>query len=207
MVDASAMKTFTVPEIKPLDQYDFNRAKICASVRWLLAKSYGSAGRFIELLSVCLCRQSLYRCPHNGTKGRRCFAWAGQLIMHHSRWGIELKLHLSTLFSAEGEPPAVISQATSISGKDCPDALTICYQSISLHRSLLRRNYDKLITLKWEFLSCSKHMELLHYVTSTALQQSLLSVVRLYARRWYDHETRFDKDIRFWKHGKHVSLM
>ncbi|KAJ3614361.1 hypothetical protein NHX12_017935 [Muraenolepis orangiensis] len=46
MVDASAMKkTFTVSEIKPLDQYDFNRAKICASVRWLLSKSYGSAGK------------------------------------------------------------------------------------------------------------------------------------------------------------------
>ncbi|CAL8333847.1 unnamed protein product [Merluccius merluccius] len=44
MVDASAMKkAFTVSEIKPLDQYDFNRAKICASVRWLLSKSYGTA--------------------------------------------------------------------------------------------------------------------------------------------------------------------
>ncbi|XP_036381037.1 calmodulin-regulated spectrin-associated protein 3-like isoform X2 [Megalops cyprinoides] len=44
MVDSSAMrKTFTVPEIKPLDQYDFNRAKICASLGWLLAKSYGTA--------------------------------------------------------------------------------------------------------------------------------------------------------------------
>ncbi|KAM4595651.1 calmodulin-regulated spectrin-associated protein 3-like isoform 1-T1 [Fundulus diaphanus] len=45
MVDSpSAMKkTFTVPEIKPLDKYDFNRARICASVRWLLSKSYGSA--------------------------------------------------------------------------------------------------------------------------------------------------------------------
>ncbi|KAJ8336806.1 hypothetical protein SKAU_G00380260 [Synaphobranchus kaupii] len=44
MVDSTAMrKTFTVPEIKPLDQYDFNRAKICASLGWLLAKSYGSA--------------------------------------------------------------------------------------------------------------------------------------------------------------------
>ncbi|XP_068177878.1 calmodulin-regulated spectrin-associated protein 3 [Antennarius striatus] len=44
MVDPpSEMKTLSVPEIKPLDQYDFNRAKICASVRWLLSKSYGSA--------------------------------------------------------------------------------------------------------------------------------------------------------------------
>ncbi|KAM4751266.1 calmodulin-regulated spectrin-associated protein 3-like isoform 2-T2 [Anableps anableps] len=45
MVDSpSAMKkTFTVPEIKPLDKYDLNRARICASVRWLLSKSYGSA--------------------------------------------------------------------------------------------------------------------------------------------------------------------
>ncbi|XP_040892773.1 calmodulin-regulated spectrin-associated protein 3-like [Toxotes jaculatrix] len=45
MVDSSSAmkKTFSVPEIKPLDQYDFNRAKICASVRWLLSKSYGSA--------------------------------------------------------------------------------------------------------------------------------------------------------------------
>lgn len=46
MEDAGEMrKTSTVPEIKPLDQYDFNRAKVCASVRWLLAKSYGSAGK------------------------------------------------------------------------------------------------------------------------------------------------------------------
>ncbi|XP_032384347.1 calmodulin-regulated spectrin-associated protein 3 isoform X2 [Etheostoma spectabile] len=45
MVDSprAMKKTFSVPEIKPLDQYDFNRAKICASVRWLLSKSYGSA--------------------------------------------------------------------------------------------------------------------------------------------------------------------
>ncbi|KAF7223660.1 calmodulin-regulated spectrin-associated protein 3 isoform X1 [Nothobranchius furzeri] len=46
MVDspgAAVKKTFTVPEIKPLDRYDVNRAKICASVRWLLSKSYGSA--------------------------------------------------------------------------------------------------------------------------------------------------------------------
>nr|XP_046228843.1 calmodulin-regulated spectrin-associated protein 3-like [Scatophagus argus] len=44
MVDsAGAMKISSVPEIKPLDQYDFSRAKIRASVRWLLSKSYGSA--------------------------------------------------------------------------------------------------------------------------------------------------------------------
>ncbi|XP_008327832.1 calmodulin-regulated spectrin-associated protein 3 isoform X3 [Cynoglossus semilaevis] len=44
MVDSPTMrKSFVVPEIKPLDLYDSNRAKICASVGWLLAKSYGSA--------------------------------------------------------------------------------------------------------------------------------------------------------------------
>ncbi|XP_069051841.1 calmodulin-regulated spectrin-associated protein 3 isoform X2 [Lepisosteus oculatus] len=44
MVDSNAMrKTFTVPEIKPLDQYDFTRARICASLGWILTKSYGSA--------------------------------------------------------------------------------------------------------------------------------------------------------------------
>lgn len=50
MVDApSAMnKGSSVSEIKPLDQYDFNRAKICASVRWLLSKSYGSAGTTVR---------------------------------------------------------------------------------------------------------------------------------------------------------------
>ncbi|XP_030636188.1 calmodulin-regulated spectrin-associated protein 3 [Chanos chanos] len=43
MVDATTMKkSSAVPEIKPLDQYDLNRAKICASVRWLLLKSFGS---------------------------------------------------------------------------------------------------------------------------------------------------------------------
>lgn len=45
MVDSNAMrKTFVVPDIKPLDQYDSSRARICASVGWLLAKSYGNAG-------------------------------------------------------------------------------------------------------------------------------------------------------------------
>ncbi|XP_077936085.1 calmodulin-regulated spectrin-associated protein 3-like isoform X3 [Gasterosteus aculeatus] len=58
MVDlpVAMKKTFSVPEIKPLDRYDFNRAKICASVRWLLARSYGSA----ENVPVEL-REPLYR--------------------------------------------------------------------------------------------------------------------------------------------------
>ncbi|XP_067353994.1 calmodulin-regulated spectrin-associated protein 3-like isoform X3 [Channa argus] len=43
MVDSPVKKSLSVPEIKPLDQYDFHRAKVCASVRWLLSKSYGSA--------------------------------------------------------------------------------------------------------------------------------------------------------------------
>ncbi|KAK9535249.1 hypothetical protein VZT92_007643 [Zoarces viviparus] len=44
MVDSLTMrKTFVVPDIKPLDLYDCTKAKICASVGWLLAKSYGSA--------------------------------------------------------------------------------------------------------------------------------------------------------------------
>ncbi|KAM8844955.1 calmodulin-regulated spectrin-associated protein 3 isoform 2-T2 [Spinachia spinachia] len=44
MVDSpTTRKTLVVPDIKPLDVYDRSRAKICASVGWLLAKSYGSA--------------------------------------------------------------------------------------------------------------------------------------------------------------------
>lgn len=47
MVDSPTMKkSFTISDIKPLDLYDSTRAKICASVGWLLGKSYGSAGRF-----------------------------------------------------------------------------------------------------------------------------------------------------------------
>ncbi|XP_077412617.1 calmodulin-regulated spectrin-associated protein 3 isoform X2 [Vanacampus margaritifer] len=42
MVD-SGKKTFVVPDIKPLDLYDCTKAKICSSIAWLLAKSYGSA--------------------------------------------------------------------------------------------------------------------------------------------------------------------
>ncbi|XP_054897551.1 calmodulin-regulated spectrin-associated protein 3-like isoform X1 [Poeciliopsis prolifica] len=58
MVDSpSAMKkTFAVPEIKPLDKYDSARARMSASVRWLLSKSYGSA----ENVPVEL-REPLYR--------------------------------------------------------------------------------------------------------------------------------------------------
>lgn len=44
MVDSPTMKkSFTISDIKPLDLYDSTRAKICASVGWLLGKSYGSA--------------------------------------------------------------------------------------------------------------------------------------------------------------------
>ncbi|XP_040014450.1 calmodulin-regulated spectrin-associated protein 3 isoform X2 [Xiphias gladius] len=44
MVDSPTMrKTSVVPDIKPLDLYDCTKAKICASVGWLLAKSYGCA--------------------------------------------------------------------------------------------------------------------------------------------------------------------
>ncbi|XP_038143911.1 calmodulin-regulated spectrin-associated protein 3 isoform X2 [Cyprinodon tularosa] len=44
MVDSpTKRKTFVVPDIKPLDLYDCSRSKICASVGWLLAKSYGSS--------------------------------------------------------------------------------------------------------------------------------------------------------------------
>lgn len=37
-------KSFLVPEIKPLDQYDFPRARSAASLAWVLAKAYGGAG-------------------------------------------------------------------------------------------------------------------------------------------------------------------
>lgn len=54
MVDSpTTRKTFVVPDIKPLDLYDCTKAKICASVGWLLAKSYGSAGRFWFRLRAC----------------------------------------------------------------------------------------------------------------------------------------------------------
>lgn len=52
MVDSpSSTRTSSVPEIKPLDQYDFDRAKTCASVRWLLSKWFGSAGTDCFLFS------------------------------------------------------------------------------------------------------------------------------------------------------------
>ncbi|XP_047213012.1 calmodulin-regulated spectrin-associated protein 3-like isoform X2 [Girardinichthys multiradiatus] len=44
MVDSpTKKKTFLVRDIKPLDLYDCSKSKICASVGWLLAKSYGSS--------------------------------------------------------------------------------------------------------------------------------------------------------------------
>ncbi|XP_026116752.1 calmodulin-regulated spectrin-associated protein 3-like isoform X6 [Carassius auratus] len=59
MMDSNAMrKTFVVPDIKPLDQYDLPRAKICASVGWLLAKSYGNAENVpLELRDPFYCDQ------------------------------------------------------------------------------------------------------------------------------------------------------
>ncbi|XP_026056708.1 calmodulin-regulated spectrin-associated protein 3-like isoform X1 [Carassius auratus] len=59
MVDSNAMrKTFVVPDIKPLDQYDLTRARICASVGWLLGKSYGNAENVpVELRDPFYCDQ------------------------------------------------------------------------------------------------------------------------------------------------------
>lgn len=59
MVDSNAMrKTFVVPDIKPLDLYDCTKAKICASVGWLLAKSYGDAENVpVELRDPFYCDQ------------------------------------------------------------------------------------------------------------------------------------------------------
>uniref|UniRef100_A0A4W5RKD3 Calmodulin regulated spectrin associated protein family member 3 n=1 Tax=Hucho hucho TaxID=62062 RepID=A0A4W5RKD3_9TELE len=59
MVDSNAMrKTFVVPDIKPLDLYDCTRAKICASVGWVLAKSYGNAEHVpVELREPFYCDQ------------------------------------------------------------------------------------------------------------------------------------------------------
>ncbi|XP_062871406.1 calmodulin-regulated spectrin-associated protein 3 isoform X2 [Trichomycterus rosablanca] len=59
MVDSAAMrKTFVVPDVQPLDQYDVQRAKICSSVGWLLAKSYSSAENVpVELRDPFYCDQ------------------------------------------------------------------------------------------------------------------------------------------------------
>lgn len=37
-------RTFLVPEIKSLDQYDFSRAKAAASLAWVLRAAFGGAG-------------------------------------------------------------------------------------------------------------------------------------------------------------------
>ncbi|KAL4659172.1 calmodulin-regulated spectrin-associated protein 3-like isoform X1 [Arapaima gigas] len=59
MVDSSAMrKTAVVPDIRPLEQYDFSRAKICASVGWILGKAFGTAENVpVELRDPFYCDQ------------------------------------------------------------------------------------------------------------------------------------------------------
>ncbi|CAL8273642.1 unnamed protein product [Lota lota] len=59
MEDSNATrKTFVVPDIKPWDLYDSTRGKICASVGWLLAKSYGNAENVpVELREPFYCDQ------------------------------------------------------------------------------------------------------------------------------------------------------
>lgn len=44
-------RTFLVPEIKSLDQYDFSRAKAAASLAWVLRAAFGGAGTGV----VCVC--------------------------------------------------------------------------------------------------------------------------------------------------------
>ncbi|XP_028840848.1 calmodulin-regulated spectrin-associated protein 3 isoform X2 [Denticeps clupeoides] len=59
MVDSGAIrKTFVVPDVKPADQCDFWRARICAGVAWILAKSYGNAENVpVELRDPFYCDQ------------------------------------------------------------------------------------------------------------------------------------------------------
>uniref|UniRef100_A0A1A7YXA6 Calmodulin regulated spectrin-associated protein family, member 2 n=2 Tax=Iconisemion striatum TaxID=60296 RepID=A0A1A7YXA6_9TELE len=40
--DRDARKIFVAPAVKSFEHYDFSRAKICCSLRWLLAKAYGT---------------------------------------------------------------------------------------------------------------------------------------------------------------------
>ncbi|KAJ3600645.1 hypothetical protein NHX12_031624 [Muraenolepis orangiensis] len=49
-------RSFAVPDVQPLDVYDGARGRVCASVGWLLAKSYGNA----ESIPVDL-REPFYR--------------------------------------------------------------------------------------------------------------------------------------------------
>ncbi|KAL1765127.1 calmodulin-regulated spectrin-associated protein 2 isoform X2 [Sigmodon hispidus] len=42
-------RTFLMPAIKPLDHYDFSRAKIACSLRWLVAKAFGTQNMPEEL--------------------------------------------------------------------------------------------------------------------------------------------------------------
>ncbi|XP_018610091.1 calmodulin-regulated spectrin-associated protein 3 [Scleropages formosus] len=59
MVDSSTMrKTTVVPDIKPLELYDFSRAKIRASLGWILGKTFGTAENVpVELRDPFYCDQ------------------------------------------------------------------------------------------------------------------------------------------------------
>uniref|UniRef100_A0A8C6Q643 Calmodulin regulated spectrin associated protein family member 2 n=1 Tax=Nothobranchius furzeri TaxID=105023 RepID=A0A8C6Q643_NOTFU len=47
--DRDARKTFVAPAVKSFEHYDFSRAKICCSLRWLLAKAYGTDSIPVDL--------------------------------------------------------------------------------------------------------------------------------------------------------------
>ncbi|XP_017268942.1 calmodulin-regulated spectrin-associated protein 2a isoform X1 [Kryptolebias marmoratus] len=40
--DRDAKKTFVAPAVKSFEHYDFSRAKICCSLRWIVSKAYGT---------------------------------------------------------------------------------------------------------------------------------------------------------------------
>ncbi|CAB1413905.1 unnamed protein product [Pleuronectes platessa] len=116
-----AMKrTCPVPEIKPLDQYDISRAKICASVRWLLSKSYGSAGTHTPE-------------PARITAAAAA-AWAGRFMIHPR----SSELEVSRFYLGMRPPASSRSPPILIPGARAPPARSMQRHCSRTMRTILR---------------------------------------------------------------------
>lgn len=151
MVDApGAMnKGSSVPEIKPLDQYDFNRAKICASVRWLLSKSYGSAGTTV-----------------------RGAVWVGRLIIHALHTEIEADLcHIQWIFQRLNTRhlASVMLVANLLYPALCAQLLTLHDEPIiGMVARMVRRNLLRAAKYMTETVSAAVQQSLLSEIGSSA---------------------------------------
>ncbi|XP_051988389.1 calmodulin-regulated spectrin-associated protein 3-like isoform X2 [Xyrauchen texanus] len=177
MVDSNAMrKTFVVPDIKPLDQYDLTRARVCASVGWLLAKSYGNAENVpVDLRDPFYCDQ--YEQEHLKPPVTR-------LLLSPEIYCRTYGLLLSGSPGAEGPP------------KDIPALLQLLAR-----KGLAPKDQNAPVTeseLQQKPIKMSAHLELIDALMALGAMETVSSVMAIGGSELLGTDASWDRALLCW---------